>query len=1180
MGQERIWFGVGGNVTNFNSAGTNTLGLTNAPIAGTALDYEFAPGPNITMSQSVVAGSLATLTIGASFNQSTQAQSFTLLGNTAGVSTVSGSQLFLAGGNNVTLSGSAGSITISGAAQSSQPRVVNFNASSGNIVLTAGTNITLSQNLSTITVIGPTFTQSTQPAVASLNGSSGQLSIFGSGAASISNTGSSIYVQVPTQSSEPRVVSLNGSTGQLTLSGSNLTISNTGSSIIFSVSAQSTFPYVQSVNASTGNIVFTAGNNVTLSQSASTITINAAGAGAISAVLSLNGSSGSLSLVGGNNITLSQSASTITISGPNTVAQSHQPAVDQLNGSTGTISFVAGTNITLSQSASTITIIGGAAQSHQPAVDAFNNSTGSITLLGSGIASISNTGSSVYVQVPAYTQSTQPAVAQLNGSSGTMTLSASNNITISNTGSTILFSVPSQSVQPIGTASFSASGLSSISGTSPLVVFSGGNNITLQQTTNGASMTLGISGPNTAAQSSEPRVVQLNGSSGTMTISASTNITVSNTGSTIILSVSNQSIQPIGTASFSVSGLSQVTGTSPSVIFSGGNNITLNQTTGAGGVMTVQFSGPNTAAQSAEPRVISINGTSGSLTFNAGSAMSLSQNGSAFTWNNIGVQSLNGSTGTMSLNAGSNMSLSTAANAFTFHNLLSSSATAVDVASVSSAGTLASRYALADHQHRGVGQFQISGNTSNTSNIVYGSLVLAGGNNITLSQVSGAGAATVTVSAAAQTVQPIGTATFSVSNSSSISGTSPSVVFSGGANITLNQSTGANGAMTMAIVGAAGGAAGTQSFSVVGFSQITGTALNVAVSAGANITLNMSTAAGSAATLYITGPTGGAAGSNTFGMSNLGNTAGTSGTIQGSALRFLFAGGNNVTLSQSIDAGSSSATISINVAAPGGGVTLSQWRPDAGPTGLALNTTIGMGLNSLYFQPVVLKQYLYADHMVLPVYVSIGQAGSTSATSGQGIVTISMGLYSRDTASPGRMALMSSRSGFISYTASSGTRLGVTHPLATFSNSSAQSTSQYAVSNASVSSYWNNTVGGGRVWMFPVSSTLSPGEYYVGWAQSISSNYSGLAIRSVVPPMQSAASMNQSIVSGGYMHWGAGSAASNAGMAIPEGFGTYTATSGGWPANITLSNQIYAGTGAMYVPYFEINGWATNLSNL
>lgn len=63
----------------------------------------------------------------------------------------------------------------------------------------------------------------------------------------------------------------------------------------------------------------------------------------------------------------------------------------------------------------------------------------------------------------------------------------------------------------------------------------------------------------------------------------------------------------------------------------------------------------------------------------------------------------------------------------------------------------------------------------------------------------------------------------------------------------------------------------------------------------------------------ISVPAGGVAlGTNTFGASNLGNTAGTSGVITGAAVQYVLAGGNNITLSQSILL--SSATITISAA--------------------------------------------------------------------------------------------------------------------------------------------------------------------------------------------------------------------------------------------------------------------------
>src|SRR5687768_15071739 len=79
----------------------------------------------------------------------------------------------------------------------------------------------------------------------------------------------------------------------------------------------------------------------------------------------------------------------------------------------------------------------------------------------------------------------------------------------------------------------------------------------------------------------------------------------------------------------------------------------------------------------------------------------------------------------------------------------------------------------------------------------------------------------------------------------------------------------------------------------------------VTLAGGNNITLSQN---GNAVT--ISGAAAGAAGSNTFGMSNIGNTTGTTGVISGSQLRFAFAGGNNITLSQSLNGSSGTITIS------------------------------------------------------------------------------------------------------------------------------------------------------------------------------------------------------------------------------------------------------------------------------
>jgi hypothetical protein len=214
------------------------------------------------------------------------------------------------------------------------------------------------------------------------------------------------------------------------------------------------------------------------------------------------------------------------------------------------------------------------------------------------------------------------------------------------------------------------------------------------------------------------------------------------------------------------------------------------------------------------------------------------------------------------------------------------------------------------------------GNTAGTSGTKTGTIVFSGNNNITLSQSTGAGGVhTIGISAANQTVQTQNLHNLTISSNTAGVGaaiSSGTLTLAGGANITLSQ----NAGNAITIIGGAGGAAGSNSFGMSNLGNTSGTSGTINGSAvalyfagGNNITLSQSINA-SSATITISGGAGGAAGSNTFGMSNLGNTSGTSGTINGSAAQLLFAGGPNITLSQSING--SSATISISAAAGGG----------------------------------------------------------------------------------------------------------------------------------------------------------------------------------------------------------------------------------------------------------------------
>lgn len=162
----------------------------------------------------------------------------------------------------------------------------------------------------------------------------------------------------------------------------------------------------------------------------------------------------------------------------------------------------------------------------------------------------------------------------------------------------------------------------------------------------------------------------------------------------------------------------------------------------------------------------------------------------------------------------------------------------------------------------------IGGNTAGAGSLVSsGTLTLAGGNNITLSQNGNA----ITISGGAGG----GGGGIALANSQT-------TFTSGTANLV------ASGALTIA--------------------STTGQSFNLSVpqtsSLSATGAVSIST---NGSTISIGAP---AAANNTFGMSNVGNTSGTTGVLSGSAMQYVLAGGNNITLSQSLNGSSGTLTIS------------------------------------------------------------------------------------------------------------------------------------------------------------------------------------------------------------------------------------------------------------------------------
>ena len=243
------------------------------------------------------------------------------------------------------------------------------------------------------------------------------------------------------------------------------------------------------------------------------------------------------------------------------------------------------------------------------------------------------------------------------------------------------------------------------------------------------------------------------------------------------------------------------------------------------------------------------------------------------------------------------------------------------------------------------------GNTSGTTGIASGSaiaLFIAAGNNITASQSVNGASATITLSGPNTAAQSAESQTHGMSNLGNTSGTSGvasgaqvRMLLAGGNNVTLSQSlNGASGTITISAASQSAQALGLYASSQTTLtSSGTADARSLSFRGVGGVTVGVS-----ASEVIISGGAGGAAGSNTFGMSNLGNTAGTSGTINGSAVQLLIVGSQNVTASQSING--SSATISLS-ANPGFSAGVSNLGLTAGSTGVTGTRLVLVGTDGL-----------------------------------------------------------------------------------------------------------------------------------------------------------------------------------------------------------------------------------------
>lgn len=908
--------GAGGTGANNFSGGFSTLGNTSGNTGVASQQLILAGGNNVTLSGSTNGGSI-TITVSAA-NQTVQTQNLfdlTLSGNTAGVlALVSSGTLTLAGGNNITLSQIGNAITISAfnqsvQPQSTQPTIQSISAgttqiTTGQVVFSNSNGISFGANGQTITASHDGLTSQSNQAASAANGSFTfqTLSFLDSNGISFGTSGSAI-----TASYNPAAASYtfsggmstggntSGDTGFATdrlnlVGGNNVTLSgstNAGSMTITisaasqSVQPQSTQPTIQSLSAgttriTTGEAVFSNSNGISFGANGQTITasytvpnqtvqtqnmFDLTLSGNTSGTLALV-SSGTLTLAGGNNITLSQVGNAITISGANSAPQTTQPTIQSLSAGT--------TRVTTGEAV-------------------FSNSNG---------ISFGVNGQTITASHNGLTSQSNQAASGSNGSFTFQTLSFlnSNGISFGSSGSAI-----TASYNPAAASYSFSGGMSTLGNTSGDTGFAsdrlnlvGGNRITLSGSTDAGSMSITISGAN---QSTQPGIQSISGgttrvTTGEVVFSNSNGISFGVNGQTITASYTVPSVTTFSGGMSNLGNTSGATGfATQRLLLVGGNNVTLSGSINAGS-MTIIVDALNQVASAANGsftfQTLSFSNLNGiSFGTSAGSAITASYTVPVQTVESqsIGVSNLGNTSGTSGIASGAQVrALFAGGNNITLSQSLNGASATITISAANQTV-----------QTQNVVDVTLSGNTAGVMALISsGTLTLAGGNNITLSQVGNA----VTISGAAQSAQP---------GIQSISGgttrvTTGEVVFSNSNGISF----GVNGQTVTASYTVPSVTTFSGGMSTAGnTSGDTGFASQrLALVGGDNITLSGSTNGGSM-TITISGGAG--AGALSAGMSTNGNTSGDTGFA---SQRLNLVGGNNVTLSGSTNGGSMSITVS------------------------------------------------------------------------------------------------------------------------------------------------------------------------------------------------------------------------------------------------------------------------------
>jgi hypothetical protein len=720
--------------------------------------------------------------------------------------------------------------------------------------------------------------------------------------------------------------------------------------------------------------------------------------------------------------------------------------------------------------------------------------------------------------------------------SGSLSFANSNNISFGLSNSSVLTASFAQSAQTQPAGNIAGIG----------TTFAG-TNISGSLTMNSNGLNMALSGPNETGVG-----ISAQGSSqaaGTIIFSNANGVSFGMNGSTL-----TGSVAAAGGAQTGISGIqvSNTTYSSGTITFQNANGITFGSS-GANGISasynSTQFAGNGTTFNGVN--------VSGSMTLNS-AGLNLSLSGGAGGGATTGAGYLAGNTTGQSSSSTypiSSLNLSGAG--------IISLGWSSNILIVSGPGTTGLTQLSAG--------ISTGGNTAGTTGLASAQLVLAGGNNITLSGSTNGGSMTVSISAGASgglgavqvsnTTYTSGTVSFQNANgisfgSSGANGISASytvptvpalsmgvstggntsgntgiysgqVVFAGGNNITLSVSSGAGGAQTISISGA--NAAGAQTgISGLVVSNTTYTSGTVTFQNANGISFGSSGANGISASYTVPAQI------STIGLYALGNTTqNSSTTLNQSALSFNALGAMTMGYSNGSIQASAPATSSISgtgqVSIVVNGSTISIGVPNQvtntdfyAPYEDIQLAPVQIGQGSLIFDPQPFPNVQF-DRILFNIYNT-----NSSLSSGSHSLSFYFGLYSRNAS--------------------------------TLSLVGSTSVSTAVTQSGTLGSY--SLYSGIRGISIGSTTTLSSGNYWMAFGSRTSSggadgSYSNMALNGGF--------FTDALLSGTLSYGGYFGSVVNATNQVALGQGFYTATSTGIPASVAFS---------------QINGTASNAGNM